>query len=51
MKFLWSLVYEKAFAMLKTMFIIILTLYYFDPLKEIFVKTDILDYVSSSIFS
>jgi RNase H-like domain found in reverse transcriptase len=37
--------------MLKTMFIITPTLYYFDPLKEIFVKTDTSDYVSSSIFS
>jgi hypothetical protein len=37
--------------MLKIIFIIILTLYYFDPLKEIFVKTDALDYISSSIFS
>jgi hypothetical protein len=37
--------------MLKTIFIIAPTLYYFDPLKEIFVKTDILDYISSSIFS
>jgi hypothetical protein len=37
--------------MLKTTFIIILTLYYFDPLKKIFVKTNTLDYVSSSIFS
>jgi RNase H-like domain found in reverse transcriptase len=33
------------------MFIIILTLYYFDPLKEIFIKIDTLDYISSSIFS
>jgi hypothetical protein len=33
------------------MFIITLTLYYFDPLKEIFVKTNALDYISSSIFS
>jgi hypothetical protein len=33
------------------MFIIILILYYFDPLKEIFVKTNTLDYISSSIFS
>jgi hypothetical protein len=33
------------------MFIIILTLYYFDPLKEIFVKTNTLDYISSSVFS
>jgi RNase H-like domain found in reverse transcriptase len=37
--------------MLKTTFIIILTLYHFDPLKEIFVKTNALDYVSSGIFS
>jgi RNase H-like domain found in reverse transcriptase len=37
--------------MLKTMFIIILTLYYFDPLKKIFVKTNALDYISSGIFS
>jgi hypothetical protein len=37
--------------MLKTMFIIIPILYYFDPLKEIFIKTNTLDYVSSSIFS
>jgi hypothetical protein len=33
------------------MFIITPTLYYFDPLKEIFVKINALDYVSSSIFS
>jgi hypothetical protein len=33
------------------MFIIVLILYYFDPLKEIFVETNALDYVSSSIFS
>jgi hypothetical protein len=33
------------------MFIIVLTLYYFDLLKEIFVKTNTLDYVSSSVFS
>jgi RNase H-like domain found in reverse transcriptase len=37
--------------MFKTIFIIILTLYYFDPLKEIFVKINALDYVFSSIFS
>jgi hypothetical protein len=37
--------------MLKTIFIIIPTLYYFDPLKEIFVKTNTLDYISSGIFS
>jgi hypothetical protein len=37
--------------MLKTTFIIVPTLYYFDPLKKIFVKTDILDYISSGIFS
>jgi hypothetical protein len=51
MKFLWSLVYEKTFATLKTAFTIILILYYFNPLKKIFVKTNALDYVSSSIFS
>jgi hypothetical protein len=33
------------------MFIIAPILYYFDPLKKIFVETDILDYVSSGIFS
>jgi hypothetical protein len=37
--------------MLKTIFIIVLTLYYFDPLKKIFIKTDALDYISSSVFS
>jgi hypothetical protein len=37
--------------MLKTIFIIALTLYYFDPLKEIFVETNISDYISFSIFS
>jgi hypothetical protein len=37
--------------MLKTIFIIIPTLYYFDPLKKIFIKINILDYISSSIFS
>jgi RNase H-like domain found in reverse transcriptase len=37
--------------MLKTIFIIALILYYFNPLKEIFIKTDTLDYVSSSILS
>jgi hypothetical protein len=37
--------------MLKTTFIIVPTLYYFDPLKEIFVETNTLDYVSSGIFS
>jgi hypothetical protein len=51
MKFLWFFVYKKIFAILKTTFIIILILYYFDPLKEIFVKTNTLDYVSSGIFS
>jgi hypothetical protein len=33
------------------MFIIILILYYFNLLKEIFVETDALDYISSSVFS
>jgi hypothetical protein len=33
------------------MFIIALILYYFDPLKEIFVETDVSDYVSSDVFS
>jgi hypothetical protein len=51
MKFLWSLACKKAFAMLKTTFTIIPTLYHFDPLKEIFVKTNTLDYVSSGILS
>jgi hypothetical protein len=51
MKFLWSLAYEKVFAILKITFIIVLILYYFDPLKEIFVETDTLDYVSSGVFS
>jgi hypothetical protein len=51
MKFLWSLAYKKTFAILKTTFIIIPILYYFDPLKEIFVKTDTSNYISSSIFS
>jgi hypothetical protein len=51
MKFLWSPACEKAFATLKTMFIIVSTLYYFDPLKEIFVEIDISDYVSSGVFS
>jgi hypothetical protein len=37
--------------MLKTIFIIILTLYYFDLLKEIFVKTNALDYIFSGVFS
>jgi hypothetical protein len=37
--------------MLKTIFIIVLTLYYFDPLKEIFIKINTLDYISSGIFS
>jgi hypothetical protein len=51
MKFLWSLACEKVFVMLKTMFIIAPILYYFDPLKEIFIKTNTSDYVSSGIFS
>jgi hypothetical protein len=51
MKFLWSLACEKTFVILKTTFIIILILYYFDPLKKIFVKTNALDYISSNIFS
>jgi hypothetical protein len=50
-KFLWSLACKKIFAILKITFIIILTLYYFDPLKEISVKTNALDYVFSSVFS
>jgi hypothetical protein len=33
------------------MFIITPILYYFDPLKEIFVETNALDYVSSGVFS
>jgi hypothetical protein len=33
------------------MFTTIPILYYFNPLKKIFVKIDILDYVSSGIFS
>jgi hypothetical protein len=37
--------------MLKIMFIIVSILYYFDPLKEIFVEIDTLDYISSNIFS
>jgi hypothetical protein len=37
--------------MLKITFIIILTLYYFDPLKKIFIKINTLDYVSSGVFS
>jgi RNase H-like domain found in reverse transcriptase len=37
--------------MLKIAFIIILTLYYFDPLKKIFIKINTLDYISSGVFS
>jgi RNase H-like domain found in reverse transcriptase len=37
--------------MLKTIFIIAPILYYFDPLKEIFVKINTSDYISSGVFS
>jgi hypothetical protein len=48
-RFFWSLAYQIVFEVLKDVFISVLILRYFDLFREIFIKTNTSDYISSRI--